>query len=51
MEKRKIGIIAIVVFMVICALVGIGFMIYVYATYGNTPIKDLPAWALPFFTN
>lgn len=51
MNKREIGTIIIIVFMIICALVGIGFMIYVYSTYGNTPLEDLPAWVLPFFFN
>lgn len=25
-------------------------VIYVYAKYGNVPVKDLPAWVLPFFS-
>ena len=51
MNEREIGAIAIIVIMTICVLVGIGFMIYVYDTYGNTPLEDLPAWVLPFFFN
>lgn len=38
------------VIMILLALVGIGFVIYVHITYGNTPITELPAWVLPFFT-
>lgn len=26
------------------------FGIWVYATYGNTPVSDLPAWVLPWFS-
>ena len=37
--------------MILLALVGIGFVIYVYVRYGNTPIAELPAWILPFFIN
>ena len=49
MRKKEMGLYIIIAFMVVCALVGISFMVYVYATYWNTPLKDLPAWALPFF--
>ena len=40
----------VLVILILLALVGIGFTIYVYATYANTPLKDLPAWVLPFFS-
>lgn len=35
--------------LILLALIGIGFVIFVYVKYGNVPIKDLPAWVLPFF--
>ena len=43
------GTLIILVIMILLALAGISFAIYVYVTYGNTPLKDLPAWVLPFF--
>lgn len=41
------GIIAL--FIVIVLFCSVGFAIWVYATYGNTPVSDLPAWVLPWF--
>lgn len=41
--------ILILTLMIILALTGIAFAIYVYVRYGNTPLKDLPAWVIPFF--
>lgn len=35
--------------MIALALIGIGFLIFVYIRYANVPLKDLPAWVLPFF--
>ena len=37
------------IIMGVAALTGLGFAIYVYVVYGNTPIDELPAWVLPFF--
>lgn len=47
----KIGYWLLLGITVLLALIGIAFIIYVYAKYGNTPLKDLPAWVLPFFNN
>ena len=41
-EDKKVWIALIV--MGIVALIGIGFTIYVYATYGGKPISEIPAW-------
>lgn len=32
-------------FILLIAFACIGLRIYVFAKYGNTPIKDVPAWA------
>lgn len=40
----KVAIVAII----IIALVSIGMTVYVTATYGNLPIAEVPAWAVPF---
>lgn len=46
-EDKKAWIALIV--MLIVALIGIGFIVYIYATYGSKPINEIPAWVLPFF--
>ncbi len=48
---KKVGMWLLFGITVLLALAGIGFVIYVYVRYGNTPITELPAWVLPFFTN
>lgn len=47
--KQNILIIIFMTLFITLFLGGIGFAIYVYATYSNVPLKDLPAWVLPFF--
>lgn len=32
------------------ALLSLTFLVSVYITYGNTPLSELPAWVIPFFT-
>ena len=41
----KVWAIVIAVFVVIA----LGVTIYVYITYGNKPITEIPAWAATFF--
>lgn len=47
LEDKKVWIALIV--MIILGLIGIGFIVYVYATYGGKPVSEIPAWVLPFF--
>ena len=49
MNKENYIIWIISILILLLAFAGIGFVIYVYVTYSGTPLKDLPAWVLPFF--
>ena len=49
MNKDNLLITIILSLIILLALTGVGFIIYVYVRYSNVPLKDLPAWVLPFF--
>ena len=49
MEKfKEILLIALVVIVVCAALACVGLTIYAFAKYGNTPIAEVPTWAVWF---
>lgn len=47
-KENKKALIALIV-MGIIGLIGIGFVVYIYVTYGNKTVSEIPAWVLPFF--
>lgn len=44
----EILLITLVVLVVCAALVCVGLTIYAFAKYGNTPIAEVPTWAIWF---
>lgn len=40
---------AIKAFFILLALSAVAFAVVVYVKYGNLPITEVPAWAVPFF--
>lgn len=48
-RKEKLLITLIIIVIGLFALCGIGWLIYVYTTYGGKPINELPSWVLPYF--
>lgn len=48
-RKEKILFTLLIIVIVLLAMCGIGWLIYVYTTYGGKPLNELPAWVLPYF--
>ena len=50
MDNRERLVIILAIILGAIIIVGaISFVIWIYVTYGNVPLKDLPAWILPYF--
>ena len=47
MKKHADKIVAVAI--VLIALIGLGFAIFVHVKYGGKPITEVPAWAVKFF--
>ena len=45
---EKVALWALLAVVLLIAFAFIGLIIYVKATYWNTPIGEIPSWALPF---
>ena len=50
-DWKLVGSIAIIVLAIIVMIVYLVLKIWVYYEYGDTPIADVPAWAIPWLTN